>query len=313
MTIVGQIKRLEGNNQSMRIPNEQVLFSHESVVSELADSNALLGLFRHNPEGSPMPSERIMQECMDMLSAIIFPGYFGETHIDVGTLKYHIGVQLERVICLLSKQIEYSLCFVDDCKLPKSLEERSLRERMARLMADRFVTTLSSIRQMLATDVEAAYHGDPASTSRGEVISCYPSLRALTYYRVAHSLYDIGVPLLPRIISELAHRLTGIDIHPAAQIGSHCFIDHGTGVVIGATCIIGNHVKIYQGVTLGARSFPRNEDGSLVKGVPRHPIIEDHVIIYANATILGRVTIGAHSRIGGNKWVINDVLPGTNV
>jgi serine O-acetyltransferase len=161
--------------------------------------------------------------------------------------------------------------------------------------------------------VEAAYNGDPAAKSFGEVISCYPAIRAISNYRIAHKLLELGVPLIPRIITEMAHSETGIDIHPGAKIGSHFTIDHGTGVVIGETSIIGNYVKLYQGVTLGARSFPLDSDGRPIKGIPRHPILEDHVIVYSNATILGRITIGHHATVGGNIWVTEDVPAGTRI
>ena len=165
----------------------------------------------------------------------------------------------------------------------------------------------------MATDVEAAYNGDPAATSYGEVISCYPAIKAISNYRIAHQLRELGVPLIPRIITEMAHSETGIDIHPGAQIGSHFTIDHGTGIVIGETCIIGNNVKLYQGVTLGAKSFPLDEKGNPIKGIPRHPILEDNVIVYSNSTILGRVTIGKDAVIGANIWLMEDVAPGTQV
>jgi serine O-acetyltransferase len=165
------------------------------------------------------------------------------------------------------------------------------------------------IRQTLTTDVEAAYLGDPAAKGRGEVVFCYPAIRAISSYRIAHKLYELGVPLIPRIISEMAHSETGIDINPEAQIGEYFTIDHGTGTVIGATCIIGKNVKLYQGVTLGAKSFPLDENGNPIKGIPRHPIIEDDVVIYAQATILGRITIGKGSVIGGNVWVTNSLPP----
>ena len=166
---------------------------------------------------------------------------------------------------------------------------------------------------MLATDVEAAYNGDPAAKSHGEVISCYPAIRAILNYRMAHALLTEGVPFLPRIITEMAHSETGIDIHPGARIGTHFTIDHGTGVVIGETCVIGNHVKLYQGVTLGAKSFPLDADGNPVKGIPRHPILEDDVIVYSNATILGRITIGRGATVGGNIWVTEDVPAGARI
>ena len=161
--------------------------------------------------------------------------------------------------------------------------------------------------------MEAAYNGDPAAESYGEIISCYPIIKALSNYRIAHELLVLGVPLIPRIITEMAHSETGIDIHPAARIGHHFTIDHGTGVVIGATCIIGNYVKLYQGVTLGAKSFPLDENGHPIKGIPRHPILEDHVIVYSNATILGRITVGEGATVGGNIWVTEDVPAGARL
>jgi len=166
---------------------------------------------------------------------------------------------------------------------------------------------------MLAMDVQAAYEGDPAAKSHGETIFCYPSITAMIHYRIAHALYILDVPLIPRIITEMAHSHTGIDIHPGATISENFFIDHGTGVVIGETTIIGNNVRIYQGVTLGAKSFPLDENGNPMKGIPRHPIVEDDVIIYSGATILGRVTIGRGSVIGGNVWLTESVPPQTNV
>jgi len=177
----------------------------------------------------------------------------------------------------------------------------------------KFIEKLPVIRHLLATDVEEAYVGDPAAQSSAEVISCYPAIRAITNYRVAHELLQLQVPLIPRIIAEMAHSETGIDIHPRATIGHHFTIDHGTGVVIGATSIIGNHVKIYQGVTLGAKSFPLDKAGNPIKGVARHPIVEDNVIIYAQATILGRITVGANSVVGGNVWLTSSVPPNSKV
>ena len=179
----------------------------------------------------------------------------------------------------------------------------------AAIIADGFISALPSLREMLLKDVKATYNGDPAAESTAEVILCYPGIRAITSYRIAHALLLAGVPILPRIITELAHSETGIDIHPAASIGESFAIDHGTGVVIGATAILGNNVKLYQGVTLGAKSFPLDADGNPVKGVARHPILEDNVIVYSNATILGRVTIGHDATIGGNIWITEDVAP----
>lgn len=178
---------------------------------------------------------------------------------------------------------------------------------------DDFMALLPQIGQALKEDADTAMTSDPAVTSRDEVVVCYPGLRALAYYRIARALHTLDVPLLPRLITEIAHSLTGIDIHPGAEIGSGFFIDHGTGIVIGATCIIGNEVKIYQGVTLGALSFPRCEEGHIIKGIERHPIIGDRVTIYAGATILGRINIGSDTVIGGNVWITKDVPAGSHV
>ena len=204
----------------------------------------------------------------------------------------------------LVDQIQAGLCFSEECK-SAHVDAVSI--------AGQFIERLPHLRRLLATDVVAAYEGDPAATSYGEVISCYPAIRAISNYRIAHELHLLGVPLIPRIITEMAHSETGIDIHPAATIGSHFTIDHGTGVVIGATSILGNHVKLYQGVTLGAKSFPLDVQGNPIKGIDRHPILEDNVIVYSNSTILGRITIGHDAVIGGNVWVTEDVAPGAKV
>lgn len=201
--------------------------------------------------------------------------------------------------------------------IPRDDTERKLQRIRALLLmntdadtVERFVEALPEIKSLLKEDAEAAYDGDPAAESIDEVVLCYPTMKALSNYRVAHCLYRLGVPLVPRVITEMAHSETGIDIHPGAQIGHRFTIDHGTGVVIGATCIIGNNVKLYQGVTLGAKSFPQDENGNPIKGIPRHPILEDDIIVYSNATVLGRITIGRGTIIGGNIWVTEDTKPG---
>jgi serine O-acetyltransferase len=181
---------------------------------------------------------------------------------------------------------------------------------MTQELAEEFIKRLDNISHSLQTDVEAAYNGDPAAKSYDEIICCYPVIKALINYRVAHELLTMGVELIPRILTEMAHSETGIDIHPGAQIGDYFTIDHGTGVVIGETCVIGKNVKLYQGVTLGAKSFPRDENGNPIKGIPRHPILEDNVIVYSNATILGRITIARGTVIGGNLWVTESTKPG---
>ena len=221
-----------------------------------------------------------------------------------------MGVYIDELFDLLSGEILAGLCF--ECH-DQSEDKLSRHTIMSKEMALGFIDTLPEIRRRLANDVKSTYIGDPAALSFGEVIFCYPGIKAITNYRIAHRLYKLGVPLIPRYISEMAHSETGIDIHPEATIGEYFTIDHGTGVVIGSTCIIGDNVKIYQGVTLGAKSFELDEHGNPVKGVPRHPIVEDNVVIYAGATILGRITIGKNSIIGGNVWVTKNLPPDSKV
>lgn len=280
------------------------------TVDELSESTSYKGLIRQHTDGNPLPSGAMLCEIVELARAILFPGYFGNATLNSRTINYHIGVNVERLMELLTQQILAGLCSVEENSNQAYGEE--LRLKAANLSAQ-FIAQLPQIRRLLATDVEAAYNGDPAATSYGEVISCYPAIKAISNYRIAHQLRQLGVPLIPRIITEMAHSETGIDIHPGAQIGSHFTIDHGTGVVIGETCIIGNNVKLYQGVTLGAKSFPLDEDGKPIKGIPRHPILEDDVIIYSNATILGRITIGKGATVGGNIWVTQDVAPGDRI
>lgn len=261
-------------------------------------------------DGEPLPSAKILQDIIELSRAILFPGYFGNSTVNSRTISYHIGVNIEKLYGLLTKQIMAGLCFSseEECN-----EDTETKQERASVLAAKLIGTLPQLRRTLATDVEAAYNGDPAAQSYGEVICCYPAIRAITNYRIAHELVKLNVPLIPRIITEMAHSETGIDIHPAAQIGSYFTIDHGTGVVIGATSIIGNNVKLYQGVTLGAKSFPLDEDGKPIKGIPRHPILEDDVIVYSNATILGRITIGKGATVGGNIWVTEDVPAGARI
>jgi serine O-acetyltransferase len=247
-----------------------------------------------------------MKKIVSLLREIIFPGYFGADVLNENLIQYHTGVNIEQLSALLSEQIKRGLCF--DCKMPKLDKSQCVAcEHKAQNITTVFIQELPEIRRKLSTDIQAAYNGDPAAHSIGEIIFCYPTVKVLLNYRVAHALVQLNVPLLPRIITELAHSETGIDINPEARIGEYFCIDHGTGVVIGATSIIGNHVKIYQGVTLGAKNFPLDENGNPIKGIARHPIVEDNVIIYANATILGRITIGRGAIIGGNMWITEDV------
>jgi serine O-acetyltransferase len=279
------------------------------AIDELSDSSSYKGLFHQHTDGNPLPSSQALQEIVELSRAILFPGFYGNSTVNRHTVTYHIGVNVERLYELLVEQVLAGLCFTDGENCCYSQHQRD----EACGIATQFISALPELRRTLSTDVEAAYNGDPAAHSYGEVIFCYPSIRAICNYRLAHQLHLSGVPLIPRIITEMAHSETGIDIHPGAVIGSHFAIDHGTGVVIGETCIIGNNVKIYQGVTLGAKNFPLDEEGKPIKGIPRHPILEDDVIVYSNATILGRITIGKGATVGGNIWVTNDVPPGGRI
>ena len=287
-------------------------FTHllAQTVTELSEDSSLKGLFHEHQDGDPLPSGKVLHEIIELCRAILFPGFNGKSTVNHHTITYHIGVNIERLYNLLTEQIHAGLCF--DAKETGDCACDTKREKAIDL-AGQFISRLPALREVLATDVEAAYNGDPAAESYGEIISCYPIIKALSNYRIAHELLLLGVPLIPRIITEMAHSETGIDIHPAARIGHHFTIDHGTGVVIGATCIIGNHVKLYQGVTLGAKSFPLDDDGHPIKGIPRHPILEDDVIVYSNATILGRITVGRGATVGGNIWVTEDVPAGARL
>lgn len=282
-----------------------------STVELLSQPESLNNLCHRQRDGYPLPSGKTLQEIIDLSRAILFPGYYGKASVNIQTIQYYIGVNVERLQRLLEDQILAGLRFCEDCETTLSELEADEQKKMARDLSFKLVKKLPEIREKLSTDVIAAYNGDPASESRAEIIACYPIIKTLANYRIAHELYLLKVPLIPRMMTEMAHSETGIDIHPGAHIGRYFTIDHGTGVVIGATCMIGDNVKIYQGVTLGAKSFPLDERGNPVKGIPRHPIIEDNVIIYANATILGRVTIGKGSVIGANVWVTEDLAPDT--
>lgn len=285
------------------------------TVDELSEPVSYKDMFHLHREGFPLPSSIVLKEIIEISRSIIFPGYYGNPSVDTHTLKYHIGVNVERLFILLTEQIMAGMAFGEDISNGTSTvnEQHKQVKEKAEAKAAAFVRMLPELRKTLATDVVAAYNGDPAAKNYGEIISCYPVIKALTNHRIAHKLLKLEVPLIPRILSEMAHSETGIDIHPGAQIGKYFTIDHGTGVVIGETCIIGNNVKLYQGVTLGAKSFPLDEDGNPIKGIARHPILEDNVIVYSNATILGRIRIGKGAIIGGNIWVTEDVNPGEKI
>lgn len=280
------------------------------VVESLCHPSSYQGVYHQPVFGSPMPSVELLSEIVERLRSVLFPGFFKEPYITPENMSYFVGSKLEKVRRELTQQIQRGFCFACDHEQETCSQECDQR---AESIADKFLKTLPQVRAMLATDVQAAYAGDPAAKNPGETIFCYPSINAVTNYRLAHELHLLEVPLIPRIITEMAHSATGIDIHPGATIDESFFIDHGTGTVIGETSIIGKNVRLYQGVTLGAKSFPKEDNGQLVKGIARHPIVEDNVTIYSGATILGRITIGHDAVIGGNVWVVDDVPPGTRV
>ena len=254
---------------------------------------------------APLPSVEQVKEIVRLAKSIIFPDYFNKRQPDETIRSYYIGVHMEELQGLLTKQIAHGLQFCEDCENIKTKQQ--VYQEAERLTLE-FLDALPEIKRLLYTDVQAMFDNDPAAPNYGEVIFCYPVMNTMTHYRIAHKLHELRIPVIPRIITELAHSKTGIDIHPGAQIGEYFAIDHGTGVVIGETCLIGNHVTLYQGVTLGAKSFKYDENGNMLN-VPRHPIIEDNVTVYSNASILGRITIGHDSVIGGNIWVTHSVPP----
>ena len=281
-----------------------------SVVEELCAATAGPDSpLAKSPGGQSLPSRETVIDIVEALRKVIFPGYFGVSDLSSESMHFHVGSTLDWVMRKMQEQVQRGLCFV--CHGPRDhcaeCEERALS------ISRTFLARLTELRRVLSTDVRAAYEGDPAASSEGEVIFCYPGLLAVTNYRIAHELHVLGVPIIPRMITEHAHGLTGIDIHPGAKIGRSFFMDHGTGVVIGETCIIGDRVRIYQGVTLGAKSFPLDAEGNPIKGIDRHPVVEDDVIIYSGATILGRIVIGRRSVIGGNVWLTHSVPPDSRV
>lgn len=277
-----------------------------AVANRLVAASQQLSFHPRGPQSCKveLPSRGKCVEIMQQLRSILFPGYFHLSEFSEEGMGFHVGAILDRISINLQEQIRRGFCF--GCEGEGDIER--CKER-AESIIRAFIGRLPDIMLLLGEDVRAAYEGDPAAKSPGETIFCYPGIFAITNHRIAHELHVLGVPLIPRIISEDAHSTTGIDIHPGARIGRKFFIDHGTGVVIGETAIIGDRVRIYQGVTLGAKSFPVDEQGSLIKGIDRHPIIEDDVVIYAGATILGRITVGARSVIGGNVWLTQSVPP----
>lgn len=279
------------------------------LVAALRESREHTHKVRHKGRLRELPSRSVLTEILQGLATAMFPTHYANTDLSDESIDFFVGNTLNRTLNLLCAQVRRGLLFLadDDDWTPETLKARSGE------ITRQFAEELPEVRALLVSDLHAAYLGDPAASSISEILLCYPGFLAITYYRMANVLYRLGMPLLPRLMTEIAHSATGIDIHPGATIGRSFFIDHGTGVVIGETAVIGERVRIYQAVTLGAKRFPANDDGSLRKGEARHPIVEDDVVIYAGATVLGRVTIGRGSTIGGNVWLTQSVPPGSSI
>ncbi|MEW6218865.1 MAG: serine acetyltransferase [Thermodesulfobacteriota bacterium] len=293
------------------VRSQAIEFRHRlpEVVDRLVDTCYSGQCFEH-VGAEPLPSRANVVALVEATRDILFPGYFGTQGVDAVNLRYRLGLEISSLFDRLSVEITNAIrhdCI--RCHLPcQECSEQGKEKAYA------FLQRLPDLRASLATDVRATYEGDPAAKGVDEIIFCYPGVFAITVYRIAHALHELSVPLLPRIMTEYAHSVTGVDIHPGAEIGHSFFIDHGTGVVVGETTVIGNRVKIYQGVTLGALAFKRDASGALERGRKRHPTLEDDVTVYAGTTILGGETvIGAGSVIGGNVWLTRSVPPGTKV
>ncbi|QDU26442.1 Serine acetyltransferase [Anatilimnocola aggregata] len=262
----------------------------------------------------PLPNYDEIIECVADLKDILYPGYRRREGLHIGNVTYHVGDIIDGLHDKLTRQIARALQHDDRVNGGNTCDPETDYEAKGQAMAIAFLERIPYLREILGTDARAAYDGDPACRSIDEVVFCYPGLEAITVHRIAHEMRKLGVPFIPRMMSEWSHKQTGIDIHPGAIIGHHFFIDHGTGVVVGETCEIGNNVKLYQGVTLGALSFATDDDGNLVRGHKRHPTLEDGVVIYANATVLGgRTVVGHHSVIGSSVWLTHSVEPHTTV
>ncbi|PUA18999.1 serine O-acetyltransferase EpsC [Glaciimonas sp. PCH181] len=261
------------------------------------------------PGGREFPSRDALASILDSLKGVLFPMRLGPPDLRQESENFHVAHALDAALHSLLKQVRLELKY--NAGLTGAADRNVDDDALTATRA--FATALPKIRNLLDSDVLAAYQGDPAARSVDEVLLCYPGVLAMIHYRLGHQLYALGLPLLARIVAELAHGATGIDIHPGAKIGAGFFIDHGTGVVIGETAIIGERVRVYQAVTLGAKRFPTDAEGNLQKGLPRHPVVEDDVVIYAGATILGRITLGKGAVIGGNVWLTHDVPPGGRI
>jgi serine O-acetyltransferase len=280
-----------------------------SVVDQLRHSREFADKVRYLGRVRELPSRVAVSEILRNLTAALFPTHYGRLDLTDESIDYFVGDVLHSGLTELSEQVRRSLPFNPDLA-EFSAEET---ERRAAEITDAFARQLPAIRSLLVGDLNAAQQSDPAATSISEILLCYPGLTAIINHRLAHELYKLKATFVARLMSSISHSQTGIDIHPGAQIGKGFFIDHGTGVVIGETAILGSNVRLYQAVTLGARRFPTDENGNVIKGHPRHPIIEDNVVIYAGAAVLGRITVGRDSVIGGNVWLTHSVPPGSTI
>ncbi len=300
-----------GSHKMPRLSRAGVRTTHwniKSIVSELRDIRAK----DHERRAGPvrLPSRKALADVMEGIAAALFPHRLGQPDLAEDAVDFFVGHTLDSTLAELERQLRLEFEFEFDSGMAPYVDGMS---DLAGGVVCAFAKQLPNARALLDTDIHAAFDGDPAARSIDEVLICYPGVTAVIHHRIAHILYKLGAPLLARMIAEIAHSATGIDIHPGAEIGERFFIDHGTGVVIGETTIIGRNVRLYQAVTLGAKRFATDEHGALVKGGARHPIVEDDVVIYAGATILGRITIGRGSSIGGNVWLTRSVPPGSSI
>ncbi len=319
---VGDRKVRSGN---LSAPGTATSWNLTTVVDRLRESRETTNKIRHRGEVRELPARAALREIVDGLAAALFPTHYGRSDLNDATIDYFVGNTLNTALAGLTEQVRRSLFFAASeagaphitaapaNTAPTGAEAPADPTERARDITQAFAEQLPEIRTLLVSDLLAAFQGDPAATSISEILVCYPGFTAITHYRLAHALHRLGANFIARLISSIAHSATGIDIHPAARIGGGFFIDHGTGVVIGETAILGQNVRLYQHVTLGAKRLPADDNGVLFKGRDRHPIIEDNVVIYAGATILGRITIGRNSTIGGNVWLTQSVPPGSVV
>ena len=292
--------------------NSAIVHTHwelATLVAELRRSREVTHSIRHKGRVRELPSRDVLATIVDALSSALFPTHYGKRDLTDESVDYYVGNLLNDALTDLAEQVRRGLYFGSDDAV---VDEATLRKRAVEITR-RFASKLPTIRALLVSDLRAAYQGDPAATSYAEILLCYPGMLAIIHHRLAHALHTLDAPFLARLIADIAHAKSGIDIHPGATIGGSFFIDHGTGVVVGETAVIGERVRLYQAVTLGAKRFPTEADGTLVKGGARHPVVEDDVVIYAGATVLGRITIGRGSTIGGNFWLTHSVPANSNV